>query len=151
RADQFSFCVALYEALYNTHPLPGATSVGMLERDEKALPPPENTRVPAAIGRAVLRGLEKDRSKRFPTLATLMHELTPPPQRSPVRFIAIAAIAALLVTVATAAVMTRSSAPQQQQIHDDAIVERLIREINRKDAEINRLKKILLEGGAKDK
>ena len=29
-----------------------------------------------------LRGLEKERSKRFPTMAALVHELTPPPQRS---------------------------------------------------------------------
>src|SRR5262245_38853464 len=35
RADQFSFCVALYEALWGVHPLPGATSVSMLEKHEK--------------------------------------------------------------------------------------------------------------------
>jgi hypothetical protein len=61
--------------------------------------------VPSAIGRAVMRGLEKERSKRFPTLAALMHELTPPPQRSPAKFIALAAVGALLATVAAAAVM----------------------------------------------
>ncbi|HEY5927791.1 MAG TPA: serine/threonine-protein kinase, partial [Kofleriaceae bacterium] len=57
RADQFSFCVALYESLYTTHPLPGATSVSMLEHDERALPPPEGTKVPSSIARAVMRGL----------------------------------------------------------------------------------------------
>src|SRR5688572_14497323 len=58
RADQFSFCVALHEALYGEHPLPGSTSVSMLEKGDKALPPPDNTRVPTNINRAVARGLE---------------------------------------------------------------------------------------------
>ena len=145
RADQFSFCVALYEALYSTHPLPGATSVSMLEHDEKALPPPEGTKVPAFIGRAVMRGLEKERSKRFPTLATLMQELTPPPQRSPIKFVAVAAVGALLVTIATAAVMTRPDTPVHRvPINDDPIVERLRDDLRRAQARIEELQDIII-------
>src|SRR5262249_41584732 len=107
---QFSFCVALYEALYNVHPLPGATSVSMLERGDRALPPPEGTKVPAFIGRAVARGLEADRAKRFPTMGALMSELTPRPQRAPVRFAALGLGLVLAVGGATAAmVSTRGS------------------------------------------
>ncbi|HEY5945954.1 MAG TPA: protein kinase, partial [Kofleriaceae bacterium] len=143
RADQFSFCVALYEALYSTHPLPGATSVSMLEHDEKALPPPEGAKVPSSIARAVMRGLEKERSKRFPTLAALMHELTPPPQRSPARFIGLAAVGALVVTVSTAAVMSRPQHVLPSDPIDNNAVKVLIDEINRKDQEIKDLRKQL--------
>ena len=145
RADQFSFCVALYEALYNTHPLPGATSVSMLEHGEKALPPPEGTKVPAMLGRAVMRGLEKDRSKRFPTLGALMHELTPPPQRSPARFIAMAAVGALVVTGATAAVMTRDEQPIRRDGNDDVIIKRMHLKIQELEKERDELKNILLQ------
>jgi serine/threonine protein kinase len=143
RADQFSFCVALYEALYSTHPLPGATSVSMLEHDERALPPPEGNKVPASITRAVMRGLEKDRSKRFPTLATLIHELTPPPQRSPVRFIALAALGALLVTAATAAVMTRRPDPVTRAPGDEDLT--VIRNLQNKVEQLEKERTQLLE------
>ncbi len=104
RADQFSFCVALYEALYGAHPLPGATSVSMLERHEKAQPPPEATKVPSAVGRAVMTGLERDRARRFPTMGALISALVPAPKRAPVRYAALA-LAALVATGGTAAAL----------------------------------------------
>jgi hypothetical protein len=146
RADQFSFCVALYEALWSKHPLPGATSVSMLEHGDRAIAPPENSKVPAAIVRAVMRGLEKERSKRFPTLSALVHELTPPQQRSPVRVIAAAAIGALLVGGAAAAMMTRPTVTQRVDPPDERAVKLLIDEINRRDQEIKQLRKIIVEG-----
>lgn len=146
RADQFSFCVALYEALWGTHPLPGATSVSMLERDDKAIPPPEGSKVPASIARAVMRGLEKERSKRFPTLAALMHELTPPPQRSPSRLVAFAAVGMLVVSGATAMMLTRQQElPQRQEGNEEIYIRNLQSRIAQLEKERDRLKEALLK------
>ncbi len=111
RADQFSFSVALYEALYGAHPLPGATAVAMLEQNEKANPPPTDSaakKIPATIARAVMRGLERDRARRFPSMAALISELVPPPARAPMRYAVVGAIAVVAVGTAAAAFLTRA-------------------------------------------
>ncbi|MBA3818100.1 MAG: protein kinase [Deltaproteobacteria bacterium] len=110
RADQFSFCVALYEALFDAHPLPGSTSVSMQEAGDRALPTPEGTKVPPSIARAVQRGLERDRAKRFPSLAAMVSELVPAPPRVGIRYAAVAMAGVVLIGGAIAAVVTRPEA-----------------------------------------
>ncbi len=134
RSDQFSFCVALYEALYDRHPLRAGTSLSMLDHGDRAIPPPEGTKIPAAIGRAVLRGLERDRARRFPSMGTLISELVPPPRRSPRRYAGFAIAAILLVGGTTAAVMAQQH-PPRPAAPDTSTMQDLIAEKHRKELE----------------
>jgi serine/threonine protein kinase len=140
RSDQFSFSVALYEALYGIHPLAEQTSAAMLEHDEEALPPPEGTRVPSAIGRAVARGLARDRGKRFPSMAAMLHELTPPPQRAPMRYAGFALLGVLLVAGAAAAVFTRAEPTHNITNEKNEKVQQLERRIEQLERELGKLK-----------
>ena len=137
RSDQFSFCVALYEALYGMHPLRDGTSISMLEHGDRALAPPEGLKIPASIGRAVLRGLERDRARRFTSMGALIDELVPPPRRSPVRYAGFAVAAVLLVGGTTAMVFGGKPGPAP----DSLILRQLRDELVRKEAELQ----VLLE------
>lgn len=148
RADQFSFCVALYEALYGTHPLPGGTSISMLENGDRALPPPEGARVPPQIARAVIRGLDRDRTKRFPTMAALMAELVPPAPAVTPRVVALGIGAVLLASAAAAAVVMGQDASPPPGPPDDLGVQPFVDEINilkRRIRELDEDRKKLLE------
>ncbi|HEY4176602.1 MAG TPA: protein kinase [Kofleriaceae bacterium] len=140
RADQFSFAVALYEALYGQHPLPGGTSVSMLEQGEKAIPAPEGSKIPTTIVRAVARGLERDRTKRYPTMALLMSDLVPPQPRQPMRWIAAAVAAVAVVGVATAYALRPPARPVETTLEQDTRAD-LIKKIN----QLNREKNEILE------
>jgi serine/threonine-protein kinase len=76
RADQFSFCVSLYEALYNARPFAGET-YDKLAANVLAgtLQPAPRADVPLWLRRVVLRGLATDPAERFASMDELLDAL----------------------------------------------------------------------------
>jgi serine/threonine protein kinase len=81
RTDQFSFCVALYEALYGERPFDGNTviALSMSVTGAHFRPIPKERDVPAWVRRAVLRGLRIRREDRYPSMAALIAALEDDP------------------------------------------------------------------------
>jgi serine/threonine protein kinase len=66
QSDLFSYCAALFEALYRERPFAGQTlSERMSPQRKHALRLPPQTDVPPAIFKLLERGLEPDRARRF--------------------------------------------------------------------------------------
>lgn len=83
RSDQFSFCVALYEALFGRRPHQGvgAAEIMMSISDGVVMPPPSGASVPRRIRLAILRGLQTEPARRFPSMNALVDELEAPDRR----------------------------------------------------------------------
>lgn len=98
RSDQFSFCVALWEALYGQKPFAGEGLREMLdaERRGEIVEPPAGTGVPARILPVLRRGLAASPEARYPGMAELLQELAR--DRGVVRRRWLAAAAVVLVT-----------------------------------------------------
>jgi predicted Ser/Thr protein kinase len=77
RSDQFSFCVALYEALYGRPPFAG-DSVDVYRgnvRRGRVMPPPPDARVRSWVHTEIVRGLEVDPAARHPSMDALLDRL----------------------------------------------------------------------------
>ncbi|MEZ4449418.1 MAG: protein kinase [Nannocystaceae bacterium] len=87
RSDQFSFCVALFEAVYRQHPFDGETyqeladavTAGMIKA------PPASSKVPEWFYRALLTGMAVSPAERHPSMDTLLAELSLDSSTPPVR------------------------------------------------------------------
>ncbi len=77
RCDQFSFCVALWEALAGERPFPGETAsaiaFNVVEGNRRRFP--SESPVPARILAALERGLQPDPERRFASMDPLLDEL----------------------------------------------------------------------------
>ncbi|MEM7155951.1 MAG: tetratricopeptide repeat protein [Myxococcota bacterium] len=76
-SDQFSFCVALFEALYGEQPYQGSSLQDRMSAiyRENILPRPRSSKVPATIYRTLVRGLSADPERRWPSMEDLLEPL----------------------------------------------------------------------------
>jgi eukaryotic-like serine/threonine-protein kinase len=111
RSDQFSFCIALYEALYGERPFPSDSLSKLMNAvvEGRVREPPQRVRVPSFLRRLLLRGLAADPASRFPSMRTLLDALGADPVRRRRTALLAAAVGVVAVVVAagTQRVMTR--------------------------------------------
>jgi len=85
RSDQFSFCVALYEALYGQHPFssPGGSTLDLIDRMLKGnvRPPPSGSPVPGWLESVLLRGLRTEPEERYESMDDLLQVLEETPRK----------------------------------------------------------------------
>ncbi|MEM6990893.1 MAG: protein kinase, partial [Myxococcota bacterium] len=77
-ADQFAFCVALFEALFGSHPFKRETLIELADAVLHAEPelPAQSPRVPAWLRRVVLQGLARSPKDRHPSMDALVAQLS---------------------------------------------------------------------------
>ncbi len=109
RADQFSFCVSLYRSVYRSRPFRGR-SVAELRKNilgGKLVPPPTDPNVPKWLEAIILRGLQRDRDDRYPSMDALLDDIKRHRARPSKRVLLTALLlsGALLATVAIALIV----------------------------------------------
>jgi tetratricopeptide (TPR) repeat protein len=82
-SDQFSYCVALYHALYGVRPFAGSTLTDLTRAVLRGSiePAPRGSRVPAWLRRVVVRGLATDPVQRYASMTELLAALSHDPAR----------------------------------------------------------------------
>jgi tetratricopeptide (TPR) repeat protein/tRNA A-37 threonylcarbamoyl transferase component Bud32 len=108
RSDQFSFCVALYEALARAHPFPGETPLEISNAIVAGRRTPASARVRSWLRPALERGMAPARRDRYPGMGALLADLDPDRRRRRRRWLgaALAAFVAAVLSAVTAVELT---------------------------------------------
>ncbi|MGE0551131.1 MAG: protein kinase [Kofleriaceae bacterium] len=124
--DQFSFCVALWEALTGQRPFQGETAEELRANIERGPAALDTSRLPRRLRPLLLRGLDPDPAKRWPSMDALLARLR---LRRAVLPFALGAIAiAIVASIAIAIVASdspRSSASSSPTATQDPAIEAL--------------------------
>jgi eukaryotic-like serine/threonine-protein kinase len=109
RADQFSFCVALFEALTGRRPFEGTSSIELLERIERGEIPLEHLpgRIPSRVRGVLRRGLQPQPAGRFGSMGDLLGMLVVESSRTRRRLV-LGSLMAGAVGASTFVLLTRS-------------------------------------------
>jgi serine/threonine protein kinase len=118
--DQFSFCVALWEALYGARPYPGENAMETARSfaDRRLVEPADRRGVPVHVHRALRRGLSVEPEDRFADMTDLLCALMPRPRRSWRRWGLLAAILATASASAGTTVLLQRAGQDPEPVCD---------------------------------
>ncbi len=109
QSDQFSFCVSLYEALYNQHPFDSSNLLALTYAVTRGKfnDPPFGSPVPTAVFSVLIRGLAVDPKDRFPSMVELLSALQRKLERRRIPWFVVVGIAGLLASAGFTAASLR--------------------------------------------
>ncbi len=138
RADQFAFCVSLWQALFGVRPFAGDSYGELAEKVCEGTDPdaPGDTEVPSRIVEVLRRGLSRDPDRRYPSMDALLADLREDPATARRRRLVRVAAVAVFAIIAGVALFSflRESRPAGQVCSGSSIEARRVWNDDRKAA-----------------